>query len=63
MIMLGCAGWGPDQLELEIRENTWLTCPFSERIVFEMPFESRWKAAMQSIGVDPALISGTAGNA
>jgi putative transcriptional regulator len=62
-MMLGCAGWGPGQLESEIKENTWLVCPFSDRIVFNLPLESRWKAAMQSIGVDPALISGTAGNA
>ncbi|OQY05543.1 MAG: hypothetical protein B6I22_07260 [Desulfobacteraceae bacterium 4572_123] len=63
IIMLGCAGWGPGQLESEIRDNTWLTCPFSESIVFELPSASRWKAAMKSIGVDPALLSGTAGNA
>ena len=63
MVMLGCAGWGPGQLESEIRDNTWLTCPFSESIVFELPSASRWKAAMKSIGVDPALLSGTAGNA
>ena len=63
IIMLGCAGWGPGQLESEIRGNTWLTCPFSEKIVFELPPEFRWNAAMQSIGVDPAFISGTAGNA
>ncbi|MBW2593240.1 MAG: YqgE/AlgH family protein, partial [Deltaproteobacteria bacterium] len=63
IIMLGCAGWGAGQLESEIMGNTWLTCPFSEKIVFELPVVSRWKAALQSIGVDPALISGTAGNA
>jgi putative transcriptional regulator len=63
IIMLGCAGWGPGQLELEIKENTWLTCPFSDGIVFNLPFESRWRAAMKRIGVDPARISGKAGNA
>ena len=63
IIMLGCAGWGPGQLESEIRENTWLVCPFSAGIVFDLPFASRWQRAMQSIGVDPALMSGKAGNA
>ena len=63
IITLGCAGWGPGQLEAEIRENAWLTCAVSEEILFEVPAESRWHAAMQNAGVDPALLSDTAGHA
>ena len=29
IIALGCAGWGPGQLEGEIRGNAWITCPYS----------------------------------
>lgn len=63
MIALGCAGWGPDQLESEIRGNAWITGPYSEEITFQMAVERRWEAAMQRIGIDPALLSDTAGHA
>lgn len=63
IIALGCAGWGPGQLESEIRSNAWITGPYSEEIAFRMGVESRWEAAMREIGIDPALLSDTAGHA
>jgi putative transcriptional regulator len=63
MIALGCAGWGPGQLESEIRNNAWITGPYSETIAFQMEVERRWEAAMQRLGIDPALLSDTAGHA
>ena len=63
IIALGCAGWGPGQLEREIHGNFWITSPYSEAIAFQMDVERRWEAAMQRIGIDPALLSDTAGHA
>jgi putative transcriptional regulator len=63
IIALGCAGWGPGQLESEIRSNAWMTGPYSEEIVFRTEVDQRWEAAMQRIGIDPALLSDTAGHA
>ncbi len=63
IIALGCAGWGPGQLESEIHSNAWITGPYSETITFQMEVERRWDAAMQTIGIDPALLSDTAGHA
>jgi putative transcriptional regulator len=63
IIALGCAGWGPGQLESEIRGNAWINGPYSKSIAFEMEVERRWEAAMQGIGIDPALLSDTAGHA
>lgn len=63
IIALGCAGWGPGQLESEIRANSWIHGPFSEVIAFQMEVERRWEAAMKGIGIDPALLSDTAGHA
>jgi len=63
IISLGCAGWGPGQLESEIRSNTWISGPYSETIAFRMDVGRRWEAALQSIGIDPALLSDTAGHA
>jgi putative transcriptional regulator len=63
IIALGCAGWGPGQLEGEMRNNAWINGPFSEAITFQEAVDSRWEAAMQNIGIDPALLSNTAGHA
>jgi putative transcriptional regulator len=63
MMLLGCAGWDKNQLEFEIKENVWLTCPISEKIIFEIPVKTRWEETMKNIGVNPVLLSGTAGHA
>ncbi len=63
IITLGCAGWGPGQLESEIKENAWLTCPVFERNIFDLPIEERWGETVKRMGIDPTLLSDTAGHA
>jgi putative transcriptional regulator len=63
LISLGCAGWGPGQLEHEIKENAWLTQPVFEENIFVLPFYERWAAALKKMGVDPVVLSDTAGHA
>ncbi len=63
ILALGCAGWGVGQLEGEIRENIWLTGPYSEKIVFHTSSERQWEASMKALGIDPALLSDEAGHA
>jgi putative transcriptional regulator len=63
IITLGCAGWGPGQLESEIKENAWLNHPIFEENIFEMPIEERWSEAVKKMGIDPILLSSMAGHA
>jgi putative transcriptional regulator len=63
ILTLGCAGWGPGQLEAEIMANTWLTCQASEIVLFQTPIESRWEQAARLMGIDPARLSDTVGRA
>jgi putative transcriptional regulator len=63
IIALGCAGWGPGQLESEIKQNAWLTSPIFEEIIFGMPIETRWEEAVRKVGVDPVMLLATSGNA
>ncbi len=51
-IALGHAGWEPGQLEREIRENAWLPMPADARVVFELPYDHRWEASWELVGVD-----------
>jgi putative transcriptional regulator len=63
MIALGCAGWGAGQLEEEILSNSWLTCPMDEDILFHAKADQKWEAAVKKMGIDPVLLSDTAGHA
>ncbi|MFP4477206.1 MAG: YqgE/AlgH family protein [Desulfatibacillaceae bacterium] len=63
LVVLGCAGWGPEQLEEELRQNAWLTAPSSDDILFTAPVSEKWELAARSIGIDPALLSDASGNA
>lgn len=63
LVALGCAGWGPGQLEWEIGQNAWLTSPCQKDLIFRLPVEERWEAAIQRLGIDLDLLSDTAGHA
>ncbi len=63
LLALGYAGWGPGQLEGEIRENGWLTCDAKTALVFSRDHGSKWKAAMEEVGIDPRMLSSEGGNA
>lgn len=49
MILLGCAGWGPLQLDGELDDSAWLTCPLSEEILFSTDTALRYDQAMMTI--------------
>lgn len=63
MLALGYSGWGPGQLEYEIGQNGWLTCKPTHEVVFGTPNEQKWTAALKLMGIDPLLLSATAGRA
>ena len=63
LLALGYAGWGPGQLENEIQMNGWLTCEADEDILFRLPPEERYQAALARLGIDPGLLSPDAGHA
>ncbi|WP_235075814.1 YqgE/AlgH family protein [Asticcacaulis sp. AC460] len=63
VIALGYAGWGPGQLENELGANAWLVAPASQELIFMSEPEQLWSAALATLGVEPAHLSGTAGRA
>jgi putative transcriptional regulator len=62
-IALGYAQWDAGQLEQELKDNSWLTLPLDESMLYELPYEDRWLAAWRSLGVDVASVSTSAGHA
>lgn len=63
ILALGYAGWGPGQLEHEIKINGWLTCDASHDLVFSDSDGDKWKAALASLGISPSALSATGGTA
>ncbi len=63
IITLGYASWTAGQLEQEIINNFWLTCPANTDILFKLPFGERWEAAVHLIGIDLSKLSGDVGHA
>ncbi|MHC8510186.1 MAG: YqgE/AlgH family protein [Rhodospirillales bacterium] len=63
ILALGYAGWGPGQLDEEIRANGWLTVEADDELVFGGDLNGKWMRAMAKIGVDPRMLSDEAGHA
>lgn len=63
IVTLGYAGWGPGQLEQEIKDNSWLTTPADEEIIFNTPHGMRWQKATEKLGFDIAHLSSDVGHA
>lgn len=63
LIALGYAGWDAGQLEAELLQNTWLTCPADPAILFDTPTERRLPAAAARLGINLALLTSQAGHA
>lgn len=63
LVALGHAGWGPGQLETELVDNAWLTCPADSSIIFATPIEQRLDKAAESLGVDLRNLSPDTGHA
>ncbi|MES2161823.1 MAG: YqgE/AlgH family protein [Pseudomonadota bacterium] len=63
LVSIGYSGWSPGQLEDEISRNGWLTVGADPEILFNLPIEERYTAAMRLLGIDPLMLTSEAGHA
>ncbi len=63
ILALGYAGWGPGQLEQELRDNVWLICDADEDLLFDEDHEHKWTRALAKLGITADHLSATAGRA
>ena len=47
----------------DVLRNGWLTVPADPAILFEIPIQERFVAAMNLLGIDPSRLTGDAGHA
>ncbi|MES2071900.1 MAG: YqgE/AlgH family protein [Pseudomonadota bacterium] len=63
LVSVGYAGWSAGQLEQEILANGWLTVAADASILFDLPIEERFLAAIKLLGIDPMMLASVAGHA
>lgn len=63
VVSLGYANWTAGQLEKEIKENVWLVCRSDTDVLFRLPFNERWHAALRILGIDSNWLSSEMGHA
>lgn len=52
-LLLGYAGWAPDQLEGELTRGSWLHAPFDAELLFDVQLDQRWDEAYARLGITP----------
>jgi putative transcriptional regulator len=62
VIALGYSGWSPGQLENEMLHNGWLHCDADADLVFSPDWPSKHRRALGKLGIDPRMLSATAGH-
>ncbi len=53
LLVLGYSGWGPEQLEGEMEQGSWLVLPYDETFAFTSQTEDIWERALARLGVEP----------
>jgi putative transcriptional regulator len=63
IMALGYAGWGPGQLDNEMRHHGWYAAQYHEQVLWHTEAQQRWTTAWRAEGVDPALLVSQTGRA
>jgi len=63
LLALGYSGWGPGQLEREIRENGWLHCEADDDLIFGTDLDRKYDVALAKIGASMTTLSSEPGHA
>ncbi|MHA1539431.1 MAG: YqgE/AlgH family protein [Alphaproteobacteria bacterium] len=63
LFALGYAGWSPGQLDREFEENSWLSVPADNDLIFNQDNKEKWAQAIQKIGINPTMLSSEMGHA
>lgn len=56
-VLVGYAGWAPEQLEKEIAEKSWIVAEATQELLFETPSNQLWRKAIESIGHEFAFLA------
>jgi len=60
-LLMGYAGWGPGQLDAELRESAWLISDVDADLIFAVKAGDMWEAAIRRMGADPSALQTSSG--
>lgn len=63
LFLLGYSGWGAGQLESEFKQGSWIPADLDRELIFAREPDARWRAALDSVGIDPAFFISRGGPA
>ena len=52
LLLFGYAGWGPGQLEQELKRDDWVTVPADDSLVFDSDDGTKWRRSLDRLEVD-----------
>jgi putative transcriptional regulator len=55
-LIVGYAGWGPGQLEEELKASAWLLSDVDGELLFNTPPDRLWDSAIRRLGADPSAL-------
>ena len=62
-ITLGYTGWEAGQLELELAQNAWLSIEADPSIIYAVPSDARYDAALKLLGINRGMLTAEMGHA
>src|SRR5687768_4708175 len=60
-VVIGYAGWSAGQLDKEIAASAWLSMEVDPTLIFGVPPDQMWEAAIRRLGADPAALQASSG--
>ncbi len=60
-MVVGYAGLGAGQLDIELAQGSWLLAPVQSDLIFETASEAMWEAAIRRLGAEPSMLHGSSG--
>jgi putative transcriptional regulator len=60
-MVVGYAGWGAGQLDVELAQGSWLLAPVQSDLIFETSAETMWENTIRRLGAEPSMLHGSSG--
>lgn len=60
-MVVGYAGWGAGQLDVELAQGAWLMAPVQADLIFEIGSDEMWETVIRRMGAEPSMLHGSSG--
>jgi putative transcriptional regulator len=60
-MVVGYAGWGAGQLDVELAQGSWLMAPVQSDLIFKTSADTMWETAIRRMGAEPSMLHGSSG--